>query len=115
MFWSLMHVLTRRAVDLMVLRLRGDLAKDVELLVLRHQVLSRQVARPHLRPCDRVLLAALSRVLPRQRWVAFVVTRRHPVVLASGVGGEEMDVSASSCGSPLDAGGGGLFALSVLT
>ena len=36
--WSLMYALTRRAVDLMVLRLRGDAAKDVELLVLRHQV-----------------------------------------------------------------------------
>jgi hypothetical protein len=75
-FWSLMYVLTRRGVDLMVLRLRGDAAKDVELLVLRHQVavLRGQVARPHLQPSDRVLLAALSRVLPRQRWAAFFVT-----------------------------------------
>jgi putative transposase len=37
-FWWLMYGLTRRAVDLMVLRLRGDAAKNVELLVLRHQV-----------------------------------------------------------------------------
>ena len=74
MFWSLMYTLTRRAVDLMVLR--GDAAKDVELLVLRHQVaiLRRQVARPGLQPDDRVLLAALSRVLPRERWAAFFVT-----------------------------------------
>jgi putative transposase len=58
------------------LRLRGDAAKHVELLVLRHQVavLRGQVARPHLQPSDRVLLAALSRVLPRQRWAAFFVT-----------------------------------------
>jgi hypothetical protein len=76
MVWSLMYTLTRRAVGLMVLHLRGDAAKDVELLVLRHQVavLRRQIDRRRLEPGDRVLLAALSRVLPRHRWEAFLVT-----------------------------------------
>ena len=46
---------------------RDDGPKDVELLVLRHQVtaLRRQVRRPWLEPADRVAPAALSRLLPR--------------------------------------------------
>jgi putative transposase len=55
---------------------RGDAAKDLEILVLRHQlaVLRRQRPRPKLEPADRALLAAVSRVLPRSRWSCFFVT-----------------------------------------
>jgi len=58
-----------------VLLARGDAAKDLELLVLRHQltVLHRQVPRPRLQPADRALLAAVSRMLPRTRWSCFFV------------------------------------------
>ncbi|MGW6009150.1 helix-turn-helix domain-containing protein [Streptomyces sp. NPDC055210] len=54
----------------------GSAAKDVELLVLQHQlaVLQRHVGRPKLEPGDRVLLAALSRLLPRECWSSFFVT-----------------------------------------
>jgi putative transposase len=50
--------------------------KDIELLVLRHQVkvLQRQVTRPRFNRFDRVLLAAASRVMTRSRWSSFVVT-----------------------------------------
>jgi putative transposase len=46
---------------------RDAFAKDVELLVLRHQlaVLRRQTSRAKLRPADRALLAALTRLLPQ--------------------------------------------------
>ncbi|CAI7980971.1 hypothetical protein FRAHR75_940007 [Frankia sp. Hr75.2] len=76
MVWSLLYALTRNTLGLMLLRVRGDTAKDVELLVLRHQVavLRRQVNRPVLEPKDRVILAALSRLLPRARWDSFFVT-----------------------------------------
>ena len=37
-------------------------------------MLRRQVPRPKLEPTDRVVLAALSRLLPRSRWPIFVVT-----------------------------------------
>jgi putative transposase len=51
-------------------------AKDVEIAVLRHQllVLRRQVARPRYTPPDRMILAALAKLLPRDRWAIFLVT-----------------------------------------
>ena len=50
--------------------------KDIELLVLRHQldVLRRQVDRPMLRSSDRAFLAAASRVLPPERRHGLLVT-----------------------------------------
>jgi putative transposase len=49
----------------------------VEILVLRHQVAvpRRQEHRPALQPADRVVLAVVSRLLPRPRWSAFFVAR----------------------------------------
>jgi putative transposase len=64
-----------RSIQLLVLLARGEAAKDLEILVLRHQltVLRRHVARPRLEPTDRALLAAVSRALPRARWSCFFV------------------------------------------
>jgi putative transposase len=72
---KLAYLMLRRSIQLLVLLARGDAAKDLEILVLRHQlaVLRRQVARPRLEPADRALLAALSRALPRARWSCFFV------------------------------------------
>ena len=63
------------SVQLLTLLARGDAAKDLEILVLRHQlaVLRRQIPRPRLEPADRAMLAAVSRVLPRARWSCFLV------------------------------------------
>ena len=59
-----------RSIQLLAQLGRGDAAKDLEILVLRHQltVLRRQLPRPRLEPADRALLAAISRVLPRSGW-----------------------------------------------
>jgi transposase len=64
-----------RSIQFLALLARGGAAKDLEILVLRHQltVLGRQVPRPRLEPADRALLAAISRVLPRSRWSCFLV------------------------------------------
>lgn len=50
--------------------------RNAEILVLRQQVkvLSRKAGRPNLRLSDRLLLAALSRLLPRERWGSFMVS-----------------------------------------
>jgi putative transposase len=65
LYWSL-----RRLLELVVLGFRSEREKEIEILLLRHQlrVLQRQVARPQLTQADRALLAAFSRVLPRRAW-----------------------------------------------
>jgi hypothetical protein len=77
--WSLVYLVARTLVRLLVSggqRDRDDGSKDLEILVLRHQlrVLRRTAGRPKLRAIDRILLAAASRAIPRDRWVAFLVT-----------------------------------------
>jgi len=63
------------AVEGELLCFRSADAKEVEILVLRHEldVLRRQQPRPRLEPTDRAWLSLLSRCLPRPRWSAFIV------------------------------------------
>jgi putative transposase len=65
----------RRLFELLILFGRSERAKELEILVLRHelQVLRRQVGRPRLRSADRVLLAALGQLLPRKQRRSFLV------------------------------------------
>ncbi len=68
-------MMLRRLIGLLGLGPSPD-AKDVELAVLRHQlaVLRRQVNRPRYTPSDRMVLAWLAKLLPRERWSVFLVT-----------------------------------------
>jgi putative transposase len=74
-FFFLVHLMLRRLVRLVVGR-SAAAALEVENAVLRHQlvVLRRAVKRPELRRRDRVVWAAASGLLPRERWPAFMVS-----------------------------------------
>src|SRR6266511_6486178 len=72
---SFIYWAVRRLFELLVLVGSSDREKEIEILLLRHelQVLRRQIARPRLRAADRALLAALTQVLPRARQYSFLV------------------------------------------
>ena len=80
-----------RLLSWLALLARADTTKDVEILVLRHEiaVLRRHNPRPAMTWVDRALLSALSRLLPVElrrlrlvsprtllRWHAQLVARR---------------------------------------
>jgi len=72
LLWLTIRLLTR----LLVLPNADDGTKDLEILVLRHQlrVLRRKTGRSRFTSLDRIVLAATSRLLPRDRWASFLVT-----------------------------------------
>jgi putative transposase len=74
--WSFVYFAFGRIVVLVTLCLRRRESNEIEILVLRHEldILRRQQPRRQLEPKDRAWLALLSRILPRPRWSAFVVT-----------------------------------------
>jgi len=76
LFWSFCYVVLRRSLQLAALRLRSEEFKELEIVVLRHEVaaLRRQVKRAHWSRQIESSLAAASRLLPRACWRAFVVT-----------------------------------------
>jgi putative transposase len=75
-FLSLCYVVVRRVLELAVLCCRSAEFKELELVVLRHEVaiLRRRIARPSMTWSDRLFLAAASQLLPKARWRSFIIT-----------------------------------------
>jgi hypothetical protein len=76
MAFSFFYLAVRALLGALVRSRRGLDVKDIELLVLRHElaILRRQVARPKLGMADRALLAATAAHLPRPQWTVLLVT-----------------------------------------
>jgi transposase InsO family protein len=70
------RILYRFIAALARLAVRSGRSKDLEIIVLRHQlaVLRRQIDRPEINDRDRTLLGAIAAALPRPRRVGWIVT-----------------------------------------
>ena len=72
----LIYQMFTKLLGWIVHRTRSDTTKDIEILVLRHQlaVLQRRTPRPRMTWTDRALIAALTRLLPARRRLGLLVT-----------------------------------------
>ena len=91
LLWSFLYLVVRNLFALVWLLARPRRSKELEILLLRHElaILRRQSVRPRLTRADRALLAALSRSLPRAAWASFSVKpdtllRWHRQLVAAG-------------------------------
>jgi putative transposase len=78
MAFYFLYLAVRALLGALVRSRRGLDVKDIELLVLRHElaILRRQAGPPRLRPADRALLAAAAVHLPRPQRTLLLVTPR---------------------------------------
>ena len=76
MLISLCYLILRHVLRLAVLGCRSHDFKELEIVVLRHEldILRRHTTRPPMTTVDRLFLAAASRLVPRARWRTFLIT-----------------------------------------
>ncbi len=82
------------------LREQGLIPKELEILVLRHElsILRRQVRKPRFTPGDRLLLATLSRMLPRRS----LPRLRGEAGDTAGIGSSSPAIGRTRTGAPVD-------------
>jgi putative transposase len=75
LLWWFVYLVGRNLFALVWLLARPRRSKELEILVLRHElaILRRQASRPKLTRADRALLASLSQSLPRPGWAVFPI------------------------------------------
>ena len=90
----LVYLIFDRLLDWLMLMGRTSSSKDVELLVLRHEVavLRRTNPRPRLDWADRAVFAALIRRLPTPLRGHRLVTPCRRLAVAPPPGGQEVDL-----------------------
>jgi hypothetical protein len=73
---QLIYLISTKLLGWMVLCTRSETTKEIEILVLRHQlaVLQRRTPRPRMSWTDRAMITALSRPLPIRRRLGMLVT-----------------------------------------
>jgi putative transposase len=101
---SSLYLVVCRLFAFLVLLARGDRSKELEILVLRHElaILRRQAGRPRFEPHDRFLLAALSRVVPRRSWARVRGAAGDVAALAPAAGRPPLDIPAPPAGPAVD-------------
>ena len=107
MIFSSVYLILRSLLACLMVLSRGEVSKDAELLVLRHEnaVLRRQIGRVRYQPSDRLWLAVLARLIPRRRWgEVFAVTPATLLTWHRRLATRKWDYTSRRCpGRPLTA------------
>ena len=101
MLLSLAYLVVRMLLRLLVPNSQGEVAKDLEIVVLRHElgVLRRQSKRPSLRPSDRAFSGRCGSTTATNWLGALLRVAKDAAALAPGAGRLQVgSIRQASCG-----------------